>query len=694
MDEIERCRPRFMCILGGRYGWVPPGASESITALEVEEGALGRLDVPTFRYFYFRDRAVTDSIPDERSADYRETAGSAAERALDELKQRVRGSIGKSLVAPGVIAESPLPVFEYPCEWDPSTERVVGLEAFGERVHDDLLASVEAELGQLAPRAPDPLEEESDLAEAFVETHAQRYVVGQRREILDALLAHAGGTGGEGCLCVTGEPGSGKSALLAKVYRDYVREGTDDVAIAHFVGVNASDARGLLQRMCRELALASGDDPEQLPNDYPSLERSFSGLIARTAASRHVVLLIDAINQLEPSYAAHGMGWLPERLPDNARVIVSALEGPALAALRARPQPPVELRLPVLRDDDADQIVRRFLARYRKALDERQRQSLLGKEDARKPLYLLTAVEELRTLGSYDDMTNRIEALPGAIGLLFDWILRRLEKDDGFRDAHGALVGPELVRAWCSYVGLGRSGMTEAELVALVDPGDLRGNVAALTRLLRPYLMRRGELIDFFHGQLGEAVERRYLSDEAASVSAHAAIARHFASKTYAYGRTLSELAYHLGRGRLWPELLDLLTDQRFLELTAERLGPSTSRTGWSINQFLEESLEPLPPELIRTDRRVASMAEGLQSFSAALELTIVRGAGRSDPQARCPACERDGVVHGHVDLGGVEYYDNYFAWCEGCFWSWHAEDFSTSDAGLREFDRETSTYR
>ena len=24
MDEIDRCRPRFIGLLGGRYGWVPP----------------------------------------------------------------------------------------------------------------------------------------------------------------------------------------------------------------------------------------------------------------------------------------------------------------------------------------------------------------------------------------------------------------------------------------------------------------------------------------------------------------------------------------------------------------------------------------------------------------------------------------------------------------------------------------------
>jgi hypothetical protein len=144
MDEIDRCRPRFICILGGRYGWVPPPksieadfmaqvragtspagaltveqqaildklyarevredgtehyrlrekprekdqvevwnadsavaveifqraglpeAQFSITASEVLYGALEKkkLDEPLFRYFYFRDPAVTQSIPE------------------------------------------------------------------------------------------------------------------------------------------------------------------------------------------------------------------------------------------------------------------------------------------------------------------------------------------------------------------------------------------------------------------------------------------------------------------------------------------------------------------------------------------------------------------------------------------------------------------------------------------------------
>ena len=88
-EIIDECRPRFICMLGGRYGWIPPGEERSITADEVHYAALDRLDVDQYRYFYFRDRAATESIPEDaaREGGYREfpaddeTEGSAQERS-------------------------------------------------------------------------------------------------------------------------------------------------------------------------------------------------------------------------------------------------------------------------------------------------------------------------------------------------------------------------------------------------------------------------------------------------------------------------------------------------------------------------------------------------------------------------------------------------------------------------------------
>jgi hypothetical protein len=230
-----------------------------------------------------------------------------------------------------------------------------------------------------------------------------------------------------------------------------------------------------------------------------------------------------------------------------------------------------------LTKDDATAIMDGFLERYRKTLDAVQRAGLLGKKDAGNALYLLTALEELRTLGTYEEITDRIKELPEETVPLFVWILQRLERDDGFRDADGNLIGPEIVRKYCSYLEIGRSGMAESELAELVAGSDPQGNVAALTRLLRPYLMYSGDLLKFFHGQTEEAVRGIYLDEEEERLAAHRAVAEFFRKKadpagdlTWTgaadYPRSVSELPHHLTETRMWEDLYAVLTDLGFLE--------------------------------------------------------------------------------------------------------------------------------
>jgi hypothetical protein len=679
MDEIDRCHPRFICILGGRYGWVPPpkvipadfmerlrngntpcgvltadqqsslstlyardetggdyrlrtkpqehdaagawdaeagrvvellqcaglpAAQSSITASEIHYGALDRLDQPVFRYFYFRDPAVTRSIPEPYASDYRQPEGSFAAAALEAIKKRIRESRGKSLRAPGVVSEGPLPYLEYPCAWDQATARVTKLEQFGERVYADLLSSVDAEWGTAPPPTLDEFAEENAAMEAFIETRVERYIVGSRQPIFAALHEHAGGHGGSGILCVVGEPGSGKSALLGKFCQDCVAGSAgkalpqDRIVVSHFVGASAAstNVRQLLRRLCHELAAAAGVTDE-IPDDYDKLREAFAALLEKAAAEKQVVIVIDAINQLDASLQAHSMRWLPDALPPNARVILSCLPGAVLNALRARRQKPAEVALHPLNESDATAVMEGYLARYRKSLDAVQRGALLGKKDSGSPLYLLTALEELRTLGTYEEITNRIRELPDQVQPLFTWILDRLERDPGFRDAAGNLTGRELVQRYCVTIAIGRSGMAQAELVDLLapadpaknTPADALGNIAALQRLLRPYLMLRGELLDFFHGQLREAVQGRYLKESQVARDAHRAVADYFrrradpagdATWTGNYPRALSELPYHQTRAEMWKELHATLTDLAFLEAKCTYVAVATTGTG------------------------------------------------------------------------------------------------------------------
>lgn len=607
MDEIDRCQPRFLCMLGGRYGWVPPAASgsaepgRSITASEIHYAALDKLNEPAFRYFYFRDPDVTASIPDPYAADYREPEGSQAARDLGSIKARIQGARGRVQRAPGDIVEQPLPLLVYPCAWDTATARITRLEAFGARVYADLLSSIDAEFREDdAAAAADPLEEERAAMDAFVEERTERYVVGSREPVFRALAAHLDGRDGNGLLCVVGTPGSGKSALMGRFSRDCeARAATGGATLlTHFVGASAASTnmRLVLRRFCHELARAAGI-ADEIPDGYDKLRETFPKFLEQAAATRPVWILIDAVNQLDPAFDAREMRWLPDTLPPNARVVLSALAGPSLDALRRRHAPPLELVLDPISDTDATAIVGAFLARYRKTLDAAQRGALLAKTDARVPLYLLTALEELRTLGTYEEISQRISSLPERVQPLYTWILDRLEHDPGFRGADGALVGADIVRRYCSLLATGRAGMAESELVDLIAPGDpargIRpdhlGNVAALQRLLRPYLMPRGELTDFFHGQLREAVAARYLSNSDQVRAAHCAVALYFrgkadpggdASWTGLHPRAFAELPYHQTHAELWDDVYKTMTDLAFLEAKCTHVAVTTTGTG------------------------------------------------------------------------------------------------------------------
>lgn len=571
-EVIDECRPRFLCFLGGRYGWVPPGQRRSITADEVYHAALDQRQQRQHSCFLFRDPASTAAIPeaDARAGGYREFPQSeevdqlgltqaealAARRAadLEALKQ--------------AIAAAGLPTYVYPARWDDAAKRLIGLDAFGERVRSFLLDSVADEFGAASAQVLDEFAEEDAATEVFISERVEGFVAGSREPLLEALGRFAVTDTGPDVLLVTGGPGSGKSALLGQFVRQHTARYPQALVLPHFVGASpgSTDLRRTLRRLCRGLAQASHFQ-EAMPEEVEALTQHFAALLTHAAAGRDVVVVLDAINQMDAAHHAHRLGWLPDPLPARVRVVVSSPSHAVTAALRGRHGGLHELELPPLPPADARAIVAGYLARYHKRMSSEQIDVLLTKPDGGTPLYLLVALEELRTLGTYEEITDRIRQLPGEVRALFVWILRdRLANDPGFRDQAGESVGAWLVRRLLSCLAASRHGLSQGELVGLVEPGDPLGNVAALLRLLRPYLMRRGELLDFHHAQFREAVADEYLHAEQDCLAAQHTLVAFFTQQGLGNRRTLSELPYHLTQAREWRTLEEVLCDLEFLE--------------------------------------------------------------------------------------------------------------------------------
>lgn len=660
-DIIDECRPRFIALLGERYGWVPPGRRHSITAAEIAYALQNQEELGRHIFFYFRDPAATAGVPEaearahglRETASAEEEAGIGAQAAGQRAAQR-RESLSELKQA---IVDSGFAPFVYPARWDRRLQRFASLEAFGERVYQDLLESALTELGAAPAQPPDPLAEQNTAMEDFAAQAVSQFVLGSRRPLFDEVVHHVITTGPGCCLYLGGEPGVGKSAFLSYLHTYLTaaeQPGARRLVLPHFVGatLDSTDIEDVLKRLYRTL-LAALEEERELPDGYPALRQSFPQVLAQVARQRPVVLILDGVDQLADSHDALSMHWLPTALPDNVRVVLSSADPEVLQVMRGRREPPMELTVPRLTVDDVGVIAEQFLARYGKRLDGYQRAALLGKADANLPLYLITALDELRTLGTYEEISQRIADLPEQLEPLFLWVLQRLEDDPGFQDDSGRPVGPAVVRDFASCLAMSRYGLSPAELAQLVAPGDpradppvpadARGHVAALERLLRLHLDYQSELLTLAHPQFRRAVMLRYLPAPVRQRECHARLAGYFGTTKRVDKRKMEELSWQLVGAEDWDGLVALLTNPMFVISVSRWRSPSALEACWreverhSTHTMLGAYAPVLadPPKMDHYLHALAGLLNAAGHHQEAMVLydALARGAGASARQ-------------------------------------------------------------
>ena len=286
LAEVRRCRPFLIVLLGDRYGWVPPAdrmkaaareegfaadvEGRSVTELEIDFGVLSDPGQPR-SYFYFREPLPYSEMPPELALLYADSCGpdpQAAERVerLKTLKERVATQL-------------PDRVRRYSMGWDPDRHCVTGLEAWSRQVLEDLWARfLDAETAAVIA-APEPSwqQAERDALEDYIEDRTRGFV--GRQAVLAQLLRLAGSPDQDDAIwgvCLTGEPGSGKSAIFGELVRQL--QATDTFVLAHAAGASprSHSVETMLLRWIEELAAELGADPGlgETPVPTPSMPPS------------------------------------------------------------------------------------------------------------------------------------------------------------------------------------------------------------------------------------------------------------------------------------------------------------------------------------------------------------------------------------------------------------------------------------
>jgi tetratricopeptide (TPR) repeat protein len=573
LAQIRRCRPYFIGLLGERYGWVPdslpPGevASEpwlaahkgrSVTELEILHGVLNDPAMATNAFFYLRDPAFVQTLPEWTRPEFMESA--APEDIKDfgeaEAARRVAERREKLARLKDRIRTSGLPVREdYPNPRD-----------LGRLVLEDLTRLIDT----LFPEGEvlDILKREALGHEAFLQTRTRVYIGrAAEYEVLDRHVESSGPP-----LIVTGEAGGGKSALLANWVQRYRKSHPTLPVITHFVGATSSSLgeAALLRRLATELD-RSFDLALQIPENPGEMRGVFSQVLSMAASRGRAVLVIDGLQLLEGKSGPADASWLPEEIPPEIRIILSCPPDPVFESLDRRGWPSYDVAQ--LSADERRDLIREYLAHFAKTLGPRHLEMIVACEHSSNPLFLRTLLEELRLFGSHEELEKRLAHYLTApsIPMLFSLVLERYEEDYE-RDR------PDLVCDAFSLLYCARRGLAEAELLDLLGTESSPLPQAIWSPLFlaaEASLIDRGGVLSFAHAHIHPAI-LRYLPWPSSPRAIHRRLAEYFRTREIG-PRKLEELPYQLYMDSDLDGLRDVLADLPFLKTMAEADLPGTA---------------------------------------------------------------------------------------------------------------------
>jgi NACHT domain- and WD repeat-containing protein len=614
----------------------------SATHQEIRAGALEAQDPQDHVFCYFRE---IDGLPaDESAAAYRDIRDGAvdadAEGRLLALRAQLEGILPNEHV------------HTYRAAWQ-SHQPEYDRRDLCDDVERDLKAIINREIAEFKQRPT--LEHEREAHREFAEERYRHFV--GRQDVLERIDGYLADPTANRPLVIHGVSGCGKTALMAEAFRRLEESlpstlsSRPSTLVFRFIGATpgSSDLRTLLGDLCREFGV------QEIPQDMNELVRAFRSQLSTEQSGggqdeakqpptdqRPIVLFLDALDQLNPADNARILYWMPRELKPNVKLVVSVLETQPDADDRTRREDPYDLARRIwpqslveigpLDEASAAGLLDAWLAEAGRTLQPEQRAEVLGKfAHCPLPLYLKLAAEEARRWRSWEG----VQPLSGTVEGLLEQLLVRLERPEH----HGeTLVGRSL-----AYLAAGKNGLTEDELLDVLsrdkdvvqnfaqrspESPKIKENdplpVIVWSRLLddihRYMTHRRADgtvVMDFYHRQVGEAVQKRYLPSEEVRARAHQQLADYFATLDYwaetleaqrararrlpptprpANVRKVVELPYHrlevaklAGKddphSKHWDAVADLLTDWQFLEAKAEA----------DPNFQEQESVEPSP---------------------------------------------------------------------------------------------------
>ncbi len=580
LEEINRCRPFFIGLLGERYGWVPDRLNSdlenkqpwikkaqgcSVTEMEILYGVLNNPDMANNAFFYIRDPKYIESLDDHIKHEFIETPyqddierfGEKVAKERSDIRKQKLYKLKERIISSG-----------FPVRTNYSNPKELG-----QMVLQDMTKVID----NLYPKGfiQNPLKREERNQLSYAKTLSDSYI--ERTGLYKILDDHINGNGPP--LVILGDSGSGKSALLGNWVLRYMTFTNNKSAgwkrliglnttinnyplIVHFVGSTpqSSDCMAMIRRIMGDLKRyfnLKGD----IPDRYDILRQEFASLLYEVAAKGKVIIIIDAINQLEDHEGALDLTWLPPEIPPNIRLIISTLPGRITDNLRCINH--TELIVKPFSNEEKKNFIIKYFTGYSKSLGTKFIDKIALSKQTANPLYLKILLNELKVYGDHFTLPDIIDhyLTSQSINDLLQKVLTRYEKDYEDDRKH-------LVRDCMTYLLAARDGLTEQELLEILGTKDEPLPQAFWSPFYlssETLLVNRSGRFSFAHQYVKQAVENKYLTKKEFIITTHKKLADYFTEQSL-NKRKLTEYPWQLLQAKQYEKLFMILSDDLFLK--------------------------------------------------------------------------------------------------------------------------------